>query len=84
MDILTVDQLGRVQLPANVREQLGLADSTQLKLAVQDGKIILEPLLQQPQVYYEGKVLVVQSEPTGSLDMINDLREERITEQISG
>lgn len=83
MDILTIDQLGRVQLPINVREQLGLADSTQLKLAVQDGKIVLEPLLQQPQVYYEGSVLVVQSEPTGDFDMINALREERITEQIS-
>ena len=83
MDILTVDQLGRVQLPANVREQLGLADSTQLKLEVQDGKIVLEPVPQQPQVYYEGNVLVVQSEPMGDLDITNDLREEHITEQMS-
>ena len=66
-----------------MREQLGLTNSTQLKLEIQDGKIILTPVPQQPKVYHQGNVLVVESEPTGELEMIDELREERITEQTS-
>lgn len=83
MNYLTVDEFGQVQFPKKMREQLGLTNSAQLKLEIQDGKIILTPVLKQPKVYHQGNVLVVESEPTGELDIIEELRAERIAEQTS-
>lgn len=82
MDVLTIDQSGQVQLPQNVREQLGLTDLSQLTLEIQDGKIILVPVPQQPNVYYENTVLVVDAEPVDYPNIINNLREERLREQL--
>lgn len=83
MDVLTINQSGQVQLPQKVREQLGLTDLSQLTLEVQDGKIILVPVPQQPNVYYRGTVLVVDAEPVDHPNIIDDLREERLREQLS-
>ena len=84
MDILLLDKFGRQLNPKEIREQLGLMNTTQFTLEVQDGKLILEPL-PQSKVYYSGTTLVVESEPTGNLETaINDLREERIREFGTG
>ncbi|MBD2743888.1 hypothetical protein [Coleofasciculus sp. FACHB-1120] len=53
-------------------------------MAVQDGKLILEPLSQESKVYHSGTSLVVESEPTGNLETaLDNLREERIKEFIT-
>jgi AbrB family looped-hinge helix DNA binding protein len=84
MDVLTLDELGRLLIPKQIREQLGLTSVTQFTLAVQEGKLILEPLPQESKVYHSGTALVVESEPTGNLETIlDDLREERIGEFIT-
>ncbi|MEA5593086.1 AbrB/MazE/SpoVT family DNA-binding domain-containing protein [Rivularia sp. UHCC 0363] len=80
MNKLSIDEFGRVQLPSEVREQLGLTTEAQLKLEVQEGKIILMPISEQPRLYYQGDVLIVESEIIGNFDIIGDLREERIRE----
>ncbi len=84
MDVLTLDELGRLLIPKEIRERLGLTSATQFTFVVQDGKLILEPLPQESKVYYSGTALVVESEPTGNLETIlDDLREERIGEFIT-
>jgi len=84
MDVLTLDQFGRLLIPQEIRQQLGLTIATQFTLAVQDGKLILEPLPQESKVYYSGTALVVESEPIGNLETaLEDLREERIREFIT-
>jgi len=83
MTVLTIDSLGRVMLPEGIRQTLGLNPEDQLTLEIQDGKIVLQPVPHKPRVYYEGKVLVVQSEFTGPVDAVDPLREERIQEQTS-
>ena len=84
MEILTSDEFGRVQIPEKIREQLGLKGKTQLALEIQDSKLILKPLPQEPEVYYEGKVLVVKAEPIGDTEtIIGDLRSQRITDLAS-
>lgn len=84
MDVLTLDQSGRLLIPNEIREQLGLTSTTQFTLAVQDGKLILEPLPQESNVYRSGTALVVESEPIGNLETaLEDLREERIREFIT-
>jgi len=84
MDVLTLDQFGRLLIPQEIRQQLGLTIATQFTLAVQDGKLILEPLPQESKVYYSGTALVVDSEPIGNLEMaLDNLREERNREFIT-
>ena len=83
MTVLTIDNLGRVMLPEGIRQALGLNPEDQLTLEIQDGKIVLQPVSHTPRVYYEGRVLVVQSELTGSVDIVDTLREERIQEQMN-
>jgi len=84
MAVLTLDQFDRLLIPKEIREQLGLTSITQFTWAVQDGKLILEPLLQESKVYHSGTTLVVESEPIGNLETaLEDLREERIREFIT-
>jgi AbrB family looped-hinge helix DNA binding protein len=89
MELLTVDESGRVVLPQEIREQLGLNTQTRLSLEVKDGQLILKPILdrnitdttteQEPEIYYENGVLVVKAEAVGNVERtIEQLREERI------
>ena len=80
MSKLSIDELGRVELPLEVREKFGLTTEVQLNLEVKEGKIILMPVSEQPKLYYQGDVLVVESETVGDFDIIDDLREESIEE----
>lgn len=94
MSIVTVDATGRVQFPEAVRQELGLMNSAQLSLVVRNGEIVLVPLtepipleaeMDDPKVYYKGHVLVVESTLNEKIDInqfIEDLREERIQEQM--
>jgi bifunctional DNA-binding transcriptional regulator/antitoxin component of YhaV-PrlF toxin-antitoxin module len=84
MDVLTLDQSGRLLIPNEIREQLGLTNTIQFTLVIQDGKLILEPLPQESKVYYSGTALIVESESIGNLEAaLEDLREERITDFIT-
>jgi bifunctional DNA-binding transcriptional regulator/antitoxin component of YhaV-PrlF toxin-antitoxin module len=94
MTILKVDASGRVQFPEAIRQEFGLTDSAQLSLVVRDGAIVLVPLMvetlltpepEEPKVYYKGHVLVIEPSSDEDIDInqfIEDLREERIQEQM--
>jgi bifunctional DNA-binding transcriptional regulator/antitoxin component of YhaV-PrlF toxin-antitoxin module len=93
MTILQVDASGRVQFPEAIRQEFGLTNTAQLSLVVRDGEIVLIPLATPttptepaaPKVYYKGHVLVVEPSTSEDIDInqfIEDLREERIQEQM--
>ncbi len=95
MTILNMDASGRVQFPETIRQEFGLTDAVQLSLEVRDGAMILIPIPttippthlkpNEPQVYYKGNVLVVETSEADNVDInqfIDDLREERIQEQM--
>jgi bifunctional DNA-binding transcriptional regulator/antitoxin component of YhaV-PrlF toxin-antitoxin module len=97
MSVLTLDELGRVQFPEAIRQALGLTQSSQLTIELQNDRIILIPVsipneLAQPSLQpiseSEGKltrkggVLVIEGEIEGNPDILNDIREERIREQM--
>jgi AbrB family looped-hinge helix DNA binding protein len=46
--IVDVGREGRVTLPASVRRQLRLEEGSQLEVAVQDGQVVLTPLVTVP------------------------------------
>jgi bifunctional DNA-binding transcriptional regulator/antitoxin component of YhaV-PrlF toxin-antitoxin module len=95
MTILQVDASGRVQFPEAIRQELGLTNTAQLSLVVRNGEIVLIPLTSTlptttepaaPKLYYKGHVLVVEPSTSEDIDInqfIEDLREERIQEQMS-
>jgi bifunctional DNA-binding transcriptional regulator/antitoxin component of YhaV-PrlF toxin-antitoxin module len=95
MSVLTIDELGRVQFPEAIRQALGLTHSSQLTIELQNDRIVLIPVstpheVAQPSVQSipEGKltrkggVLVIEGEIEGNPDLLNDIREERIREQM--
>lgn len=84
MQLLTIDESGRILLPEQVREQLGLNIQDSLSLEVKDGQLILQPLSQEALTDYEEGVLVVKSEFVDSIEVtINNIRDERINELSS-
>lgn len=81
MEVLNLDKLGRIQIPTHVLSQLGLNQETRLSLEIQNGKLILQALPEEPELENEGGVLVVKSFPTSNLNaIIDELREERIAD----
>lgn len=84
MELLTVDASGRVLIPKNVREQLGINTQAQLSLEIEEGRIILQPISKEAETYYEEGVLVVKTEHIENLEtIIDEFREERINEFTS-
>lgn len=84
MQLLTIDESGRILLPKQVREQLGLNIQDKLSLEVKDGQLILQPLSQEPLTDYEEGVLVAKSEFVDSIEItIDNIRDERINELSS-
>jgi bifunctional DNA-binding transcriptional regulator/antitoxin component of YhaV-PrlF toxin-antitoxin module len=84
MTAITIDTTGRLEIPLEIRQQLGITIAQSLSLEVVNGCIILQPIGQAPQVRRQGTALVVETSPLGNLDsLVDDLREERIQSQIS-
>lgn len=81
MEVLTLDEFGRIQIPPHVISQLGLNQNTRLSLEIENERLVLKALSSEPELEYENGVLVVRSFPTGNLDTIlNEVREERIAD----
>jgi len=62
-------------------EQLGIEYDSQFQVEVQDGKLVLNPIKEEPKVYYENDVLVVDSQLLVNTEaFIEELRQERMNE----
>jgi bifunctional DNA-binding transcriptional regulator/antitoxin component of YhaV-PrlF toxin-antitoxin module len=84
MTAITIDDTGCLEIPLEIRQQLGLTIAQSLNLEILNGCIILQPVNQEPKVRRQGTALVVETVPLGNLDsLMDDLREERIQSQIS-
>ncbi len=84
MQQLTIDRLGPVEIPEKIRQQLGINNQTKLSLKVENGQLILKPLKQELETYYEDGILVFKAEPIGNTEtIVDDLRTKRINELTS-
>jgi antitoxin component of MazEF toxin-antitoxin module len=81
MTTIAIDATGKLEIPLEIRQQLGLTSAQELSLEVSNGQIILQPLV--PLVRQDGTAMVLETSPLGNLSsLINDLREERIQSQL--
>jgi predicted regulator of Ras-like GTPase activity (Roadblock/LC7/MglB family) len=78
MQLVTLNQSGYLQISENIRQQLGLDHQSELSLEIQDGKLILNPIQKEPKLYYEGHVLVADTELLSDANsVIEAIRTER-------
>ncbi|MFM6805691.1 MAG: AbrB/MazE/SpoVT family DNA-binding domain-containing protein [Microcystis panniformis] len=83
MTAIAIDDTGKLEIPLEIRQQLGITTAQSLNLEVRQGCIILQPLEQEAKVQRQGSALVLETPPLGNLDpLIDDLREERIQSQL--
>lgn len=81
---ITIDELGHILIPKQVRERLGIDAQARLSLEIKDGRIILQPIPKEPEIYYEEGILVVKTERIEDMEtIIDELRQERINELMS-
>lgn len=78
--VTTIDELGRVALPKELRDDLGLKAGTVLRIEEKGSRIILQPIEEiDERLALRGGILVFTGKPEGSLDdLVERTREERI------
>jgi AbrB family looped-hinge helix DNA binding protein len=76
--LVTMDQAGRIVLPENVREALGVKSGDLLKVSVDGKSLTLTPGNQKAGLVRKGKALVFSTRDTGllSLETVNVALEE--------
>jgi len=75
-----IDNFGRIVIPKKIRDEFGISKSSEIEINTTDNdEIIIKPGTSKPFVKDKDGVLVVCSEPVGSMEGIIDRdREERI------
>ena len=75
---ITVDRFGRVVIPKEVRDGLGLEAGSVLRVEEREDEILLTPLRDGSPTRLKGGVLVFSGEPAGDLlEAVKRHRDER-------
>ena len=81
----TLDRFGRVVIPKQLREDLGLQPGSVLRIKQDDQKISIEPVHDEPTLVVKDGVLVYQGIATGDIErVIKAHRQERLNKSASG
>jgi AbrB family looped-hinge helix DNA binding protein len=71
----TLDKFGRIVIPKQVRDDLGLSAGSVLKLEERDEEIVLKPIAESSPLVLKDGVLVFTGEVEGDLEAV--LRRDR-------
>lgn len=84
MTTINLDNTGKIEIPPEIRQQLGLTAVQSFNLEVSNGCIILQPVGQEATIVrHHESALVIDTPPLGNLEiLIDDLREDRIQSQL--
>lgn len=75
----TLDRFGRVVIPKELRQSLGLLPGSPLRIEQRDSELALCPVAEEPRLVQKGGVLVAQGEPLQDLRaMDKKLRQQRL------
>jgi hypothetical protein len=81
MEVVTLDRSRCIKISETLLEQLGIEHDSQFYIEVQDGKLVLNPIKEEPKVYYKNDVLVVDSQLLVNPEaFIEDIRQQRMNE----
>ncbi len=78
----TLDRFGRVVIPMAVRKDIGLEPGAVLRVDKEDGKILLEPLTDEPRLVEKRGVLVFTGAATGDLDSAIDAQRKHRSKKV--
>ena len=86
IQILNIDELGRIALPLSLRQKLGINRSSRLSLEVKNDEIIIRQIVkEEADLIYENDLLVIKTDPLESSifsTIVDDIREEKVNEFI--
>jgi AbrB family looped-hinge helix DNA binding protein len=77
-DVITIDDAGRVVIPKRIREHLGLKGGSQLRIAEEGGRVVLESMETPYELVEKQGILVIRGRTGDPLPDHRELREERI------
>ena len=60
--LTTIDRFGRVVIPKQIRQELGLVPGSQVEIVERDHEVVVSPVMRRPSVVDKGGILIVQSE----------------------
>lgn len=85
METVKIDRFGRVLIPKNVRDRLGVAAGQEFELAVEGRALILEPRPEQMTVKLVGRTPVFEGTlPPGDVDWVAEVRGKRDRDILAG
>ena len=73
----TVDKFGRMVIPKPMREELGIGPGTKVELSQQEGKVVVEPIQDQPNWVEKDGILVFTGELLEDIDIVELIDRER-------
>ncbi len=75
----TLDRFGRVVVPKDIRDRLGLRPGAEIEIDEKDNEVVLKPVENEPALMVKEGVLVYSGVATGDLrDGVRSHREERL------
>ena len=81
----TLDRFGRVVVPKDIRDRLGLRPGTEIEIDEKGNEIVLKPVEHEPSLMVKEGILVYCGTATGDLKgAVKALREERLSKVASG
>lgn len=84
MQLVTLNESGNLQIPEAIRKELGLHNNSKLGLEIENGKLILSPIKDEPNLYYKGHVLVADADLLEDTNnVIEEVRHSRDNQFLS-
>ncbi len=81
----TLDRFGRVVVPKEIRDRLGLRPGAELEIDEKGNEVVLKPIEHGPSLIMKEGILVFTGSATGDLrGAVRALREERLGKVASG
>lgn len=80
----TLDKFGRVVIPKEIRDDLGLKPGEVLRVEKFDDEVVLKPLREETPIKVKEGVLVYSGTATGNIiDAVRAHREERLRKEVT-
>lgn len=81
---VTIDRVGRLVIPKDLRARHNLSGGTRLRIGEDRGRIVLEPMAEEARLVERGGLLLVDAQLVGPEVDHRQVREERLAMLAEG